>query len=876
MKDQIHNLLRRQLRRYFGDLFTVPAEWEQFVSAVNDAYIQFDADRGMVERSLDLSSKELMHANSAMRVLLQAFPDVLLRTDSGGTILEYKTGSRTEIFAETRDLVGKRIQEIFSLKVNAMFQEAVEKIRTEKTMTVIEYSAESADGEYSYEARVIPLLEGQNMVIIRNITERKLAEEALRESESKYSTIVEKGNDGIVILQDGILKFANSKMRELTGFTHEEVKESPFLRFVSLQYRDLVMKRYKKRVAGQNVPSKYEIEIISKSGRIIPVEINASYIDYEGRPADMAIVRDISERKLSERALQESEEKYSSLFKHSNDAIFLYDLDGNIIDINQRVLEQFEYARAEIMALKISELHPEDAQGVFEAAFRKLSSDGFVNFEIDFRKKNGDLFSAEVSASLFEVGGKKVIQEIVRDITDRKRAVEQIVYMAYHDTLTDLPNRHLLKDRLRQALESARHYKRLVAVLFLDLDNFKLINDTLGHDFGDILLQKVSGRLVRYLRRSDSVGRPGTEFPETTVARLGGDEFTILLTEITNIKDAAKVSQRLIDLFKEPFTIKGHEVFITTSIGISVYPYDGDTVDDLLKNADTAMYDAKSQGRNNYQFYRESLNITTAERLALENSLRKAMDRNEFELFYQPQFDTNNRQIIGAEALIRWIHPEKGMLLPKYFIPLAEDTGLIIPIGTWILQTACAQNVAWQSAGFAPVTITVNISNVQFRQSNFVETIQDALSDTGLDPRYLELEISESIVMKPTENIFATLQHLKALGVQIAIDDFGTGYSSLSNLKRFPIDKLKIDRSFIRDLFANADERSIVSAIIAVAHNLNLKVIAEGVETEQQLAFVKDRGSDGIQGFLLGLPMPAASFEAILKKGKVFREPVRN
>lgn len=752
MKDQIHNLLRRQLRRYFGDQVTVPAEWEQFVSAVNDAYIQFDADRGMVERSLDLSSKELMQANSAMRVLLQAFPDVLLRTDSGGTILEYKTGSRTEIFAETRDLVGKRIQEIFSRKVNAIFQEAVEKIRTEKTMTVIEYSAKSADGEYSYEARLIPLLEDQNMVIIRNITERKLAEEAMRESEAKYS----------------------------------------------------------------------------------------------------------------------------SLFKHSNDAIFLYDLDGNIIDINQRVLEQFEYARAEIMALRISELHPEDAQGAFEAAFRKLSSEGFVNFEIDFKKKNGDLFSAEVSASLFEVGGKKVIQEIVRDITDRKRAVEQIVYMAYHDTLTDLPNRHLLKDRLRQALESARHYKRLVAVLFLDLDNFKLINDTLGHDFGDILLQKVSGRLVRYLRRSDSVGRPGTEFPETTVARLGGDEFTILLTEITNIKDAAKVSQRLIDLFKDPFTIKGHEVFITTSIGISVYPHDGDTVDALLKNADTAMYDAKSQGRNNYQFYRESLNITTAERLALENSLRKAMDRNEFELFYQPQFDTNNRQIIGAEALIRWIHPEKGMLLPKYFIPLAEDTGLIIPIGKWILQTACAQNVAWQSAGFAPVTITVNISNVQFRQSNFVETIQDALSDTGLDPRYLELEISESIVMKATENIFATLQHLKALGVQIAIDDFGTGYSSLSNLKRYPIDKLKIDRSFIRDLFANADERSIVSAIIAVAHNLNLKVIAEGVETEQQLAFVKDKGSDGIQGFLLGLPMPADSFEEILKKGKVFREPVSN
>lgn len=748
----MHNLLKRQLRRYFGDLFNIPGEWNKFIDAVNDAYVQFDTDRSMLERSLDLSSHELIQTNSEMRALIQAFPDLLLRLDSNGTILEYKTGSKVDIFTTSHDLVGQRIQDISLQDVGIKFQKAIEKIKEAKSIVILEYVTTLLEQKYFYEARLVPLLENQIMVIIRNITDRKRAE----------------------------------------------------------------------------------------------------------------------------KALQESEEKYSSLFKHSNDAIFLHDLEGNIVDVNQKVLEQFEYTKPEILSLKIHELHPEEAQKVSQSAFKKISEEGFVNFEIDFKRKNGEVFPAEVSASLFEVGGKKVIQGVVRDITDRKRAVEQIVYMAYHDTLTDLPNRHLLKDRLRQALESAKHYNRLVAVLFLDLDNFKLINDTLGHDLGDMLLQKASERVVKYLRKSDSIARPGKDWLETTVARLGGDEFTILLTEISNIQDAAKVAQRIIDLFKEPFKIKGHEVFVTTSIGIAVYPHDGEDVDTLLKNADAAMYYAKDQGRNNYQFYKESLNISAIERLTIENSLRKAMDRNEFELFYQPQFDSDNRDIFGAEALIRWMHPEKGILLPTTFIPLAEETGLIVAIGEWILRTACAQNVDWQIAGFKSMCITVNISGVQFRQKNFVETVARILNDTGLDPQYLELELTESILMKSTETIVETLKELKSLGIQLAIDDFGTGYSSLSYLKRFPIDKLKIDRSFVRDLFTSPDEKAIISAIIAMAHSLNLKVIAEGVETEQQLAFLSDQGSDGIQGFLLGRPMPANSLAKILKEGKDFKEVVKN
>ena len=459
-----------------------------------------------------------------------------------------------------------------------------------------------------------------------------------------------------------------------------------------------------------------------------------------------------------------------------------------------------------------------------------------------------------------------MIQGIVRDITDRKRAVEQIAFMAYHDTLTNLPNRHLLKDRLQQTLASAKQYNRIVAILFLDLDNFKRINDTLGHDQGDKLLQQVADRLQGYIRNSDSIARLEVKQGDTTIARLGGDEFTILLTEIKHIKDAAKVAQRILDLFDAPFAVEFNEVFITTSIGISVFPDDGETVDTLLKHADTAMYHAKDQGRNNYQFYRESMNITTIERLDLENKLRKALDKKEFVLHYQPQLDTRTKKIIAVEALVRWKHPDKGMMLPMTFIPAAEETGLIIPIGEWILRTACKQNKAWQQAGLPPIRVTVNISSVQFSQKGFVKMVGKVLKESGLDPHYLELELTETILMQTTDTAVATLKALKSLGIRIAIDDFGTGYCSLNYLKSFPIDTLKIDQSFVRDLSINQEDKAIIQAIIALGHSLNLHVIAEGVETLLQLEYLSEKESDAVQGFLFSKPVPNDAIKRFFNK----------
>jgi diguanylate cyclase (GGDEF)-like protein/PAS domain S-box-containing protein len=570
----------------------------------------------------------------------------------------------------------------------------------------------------------------------------------------------------------------------------------------------------------------------------------------------------------SEEALKESEEKFGSLFKHSNDAILLYDMSGNIIDFNQKVADQFRYDQPEIPLLKITDLYVTEDIEMYKRAYEKLLKDEFINFEADFRCKDGDVFPAEVSSSLFEIRGKKVIQSIVRDITHRKRAVEQIVYMAYHDTLTKLPNRLLLKDRLKQALASARQYNRLVATLFLDLDNFKHTNDTLGHDVGDLLLQEVSDRLVKYVRKSDSIARLENAEPETTIARLGGDEFTILLTEIKDAQDAAKVAQRILELFKQPFNIKQHKIFITTSVGISLFPYDGDDVDTMLKNADTAMYHAKNLGRNNYQFYKQSMNVAILQRIDLENKLRQALEQREFELYYQPQVEICSNRIAGMEASIRWMHPELGMLLPMTFLHLAEETGLIIPIGEWMLNHACARNKAWQNAGFPPVRVAVNISGIHFRQKNFMETVQKILHDTGLEPGYLELQLTEATLMQEAESTLHKLKALKAMGLSFSIDHFGAGYLSLSHLKRFSANSLKIDQSFVKDLIMHPDDNALIKAIIALARNLSIEVIAEGVETEQQLAFLYQEGARVAQGTLFCPPLPAGSLTNILQEGK--------
>jgi diguanylate cyclase (GGDEF)-like protein len=450
------------------------------------------------------------------------------------------------------------------------------------------------------------------------------------------------------------------------------------------------------------------------------------------------------------------------------------------------------------------------------------------------------------------------VSQHIASAMERKRSEETIRHQAYHDALTKLPNRMLFKDRMTQALLHAHRDKQMLAMLFLDLDRFKIINDTLGHAVGDKLLQSVADRLRKCLREGD------------TVARLGGDEFMLLLSGIHHVEDAAKIAEKILSAIRPPFQIDSHELYINTSIGISLYPYDGEDAETLVKNADIALYRAKERGRDNYQFYASAMNAKAIETLELENKLRRALERNEFVLHYQPQIDMYMGKIIGMEALVRWQRPDGKLVPPLDFIALAEDTGMIVPLGEWVLRNACAQTRLWQTADFPPLRVAVNLSGRQFQQ-NLVQTIEKVLKKTGLDPQFLELELTETAIMKNDKVAIETLNELKSMGIQICIDDFGTGYSSLSYLKRFPIDTLKIDQTFIRDSMLDADHAAIVTAIIQMAHSLKLKVVAEGVETKEQFAFLRRHNCDKMQGSLFSEPLSGEAFTKLINEFQEFK-----
>lgn len=453
-------------------------------------------------------------------------------------------------------------------------------------------------------------------------------------------------------------------------------------------------------------------------------------------------------------------------------------------------------------------------------------------------------------------GDGYLISKALRYAIERKRIQEGLSYLAQYDSLTGLANRNLFRERLGRALIRVDRNKSLVALMFIDLDRFKNINDTLGHDAGDKLLIEVSRRLEKCTRDGD------------TVARLGGDEFTVILEDIKHVDDAAVIARKILVAMEPAIKLSGYEVFVTPSIGITIYPLDDTSVNNLLKNADTAMYRAKERGRNGFQFYTAGMNTRTIERLELEAGLRRALKNEEFVLYYQPKIAIDNRQIIGAEALIRWQYKKLGLIPPLKFIPIAEETGLIVPIGEWVIRTACKQVASWQEAGFTDLRMAVNISARQFTDSDIVKVVLDAVIQTNIEPQHLEVEITESMLMEDTSINISALKELKEHGVHISIDDFGTGYSSLSYLKRFHIDALKIDQSFVRDITTDSDDAAIASAVIALGQSLHLTVVAEGVETEEQLSFLKKQGCHEAQGYLFSKPVPAEDFAQLLQEEK--------
>lgn len=573
---------------------------------------------------------------------------------------------------------------------------------------------------------------------------------------------------------------------------------------------------------------------------------------------NLRLVEDVIARRRTERALQQSEQRFRQLVAMSSDWYWEQDEQFRFTSITGRFTEKAGVAIERLLGKARWEWVPGLAHSDEGRAHIALveAHKPFQGFEYQALDDNGD-------TRWFSISGQPVFDEEGRfagyrgtgsDITERKLTEQRVYHVAQHDVLTGLPNRSLLQDRLGQAIAWATRSGHPVWVMMIDLDRFKFVNDSMGHKAGDVLLVTVAARLRASLRDSD------------TVARLSGDEFVVILSEHADQPLTTDIVQRVMDSVARPVMLGTKEFMVTCSIGVAVYPSEGTPADSLIEHADIAMYRAKKLGRNNYQFYTPAMNEESLERVRIEGALRNAVDRGEFVLHYQPQVDLASGQIVGMEALVRWNHPELGMVPPGRFIPVAEETGLIVQIGAWVMRTAAAQNKAWQDAGFGRLRVAVNLSARQFGDPGLIEGIESVLADTGLDPECLEIELTESLFMSEATAAVELLHRMKSIGVNLSIDDFGTGYSSLSYLSRFPIDVLKIDRSFVADITHDANDAAIVTSIIALAHNLKLSVIAEGVETAEQLDYLRSQGCDEMQGYYFSRPLAAEDFEQLLRQ----------
>ncbi|MBI3391926.1 MAG: EAL domain-containing protein [Nitrospirae bacterium] len=551
---------------------------------------------------------------------------------------------------------------------------------------------------------------------------------------------------------------------------------------------------------------------------------------------------------------------FETIVSIAADAIVAVDENRRIVLFNWGAEQVFQYQAPEILGQPLDLLIPErfvesHRERVREFAAgpqtaRRMNERG----EIAGRRKDGTEFPAEASIAKTAREGKSVLAVFLRDVTARKQAEARLTYLAYYDALTGLPNRMLFADRLKQAMLEGIRREHPVAVLLMDVDRFRTFNDTLGHEAGDQLLRAASQRLRLSTRESD------------TLARLGGDEFGIVLTGLRDESDIGRAVQRILDSFAEPLSVEEQTLYVTMSIGVSVHPGDSLSAEGLIRNADAALSRARELGGNAFQFFRPEMYTRTAKNLALENDLRRSLPRGDFILHYQPQFDLKTGDLIGAEALVRWMHPQRGLVPPGDFIPLAEETGLIVPLGEVVLRQALSQAKAWHDGGLPPLPIAVNFSVRQFRHAAMVETVHRALEETGADPRWLDIELTESSIMKNPEAVIASLGELKRLGILVSVDDFGTGYSSLAHLKRFPIDVIKVDQSFVRNVTTDPNDAAIAAAIVTMAQTLGMRVIAEGVETEGQAGFLRSKGCDGAQGYLFSRPLPAEAFREFVEE----------
>jgi diguanylate cyclase (GGDEF)-like protein/PAS domain S-box-containing protein len=693
---------------------------------------------------------------------------------------------------------------------------------------------------------------------VRENLEKQVEERTreLKESEERYRELVQNANS-IIIKMDvqGKIIFFNEFAQNFFGYAEDEIIGRNALGTI-IPYRDGTGRDLAAMFeAIKRDPDRFkqnENENIKKNGaRVWIAWTNKAVYDSNGNVVGfLSVGQDITERRRAEETLLKERNRAQRYLDIAGVIIVALDREQKVAMINQKGCEILGYSEEEIRGRNwFDHFIPAKDNSRVKDAFDQLVSGRVAPveyFENPVLTRSGELRIIAWHNTVIRDESGAIIELLSsgEDITERKKAEETLEYQMYHDLLTGLPNRAFFMEHLSLALPQAHRRRQKLAVMFLDIDRFKVINDTFGHGAGDELLKKIAIRLKGCMRESD------------ILARIGGDEFTILLPDVTQVEYAARISEKIVSILKQPFIVSDQEIYVTASIGISIYPDDSDYGEDLLKNADIAMFHAKEQGGNVYQFYSPSINIRTLERIILESSLRRTLERGELVVHYQPQVNVNTREIICAEALVRWQHPELGLLHPEQFLPLAEEIGFTM-IDEWVLRTACAQAREWHETGHLPICVTVNLTARQFKHPNLVALVSQVMQDTRLDPAWLELEITENVAMADVTVTAANLIQLTRMGVKCSIDDFGTGYSSLSYLKRLPIHKLKIDKSFIHGLMDDPEDQAIVNAVISMAHSLNLKVVAEGVETEEQVLFLQEKGCDEMQGYVFSRPVPA-------------------
>jgi diguanylate cyclase (GGDEF)-like protein/PAS domain S-box-containing protein len=680
------------------------------------------------------------------------------------------------------------------------------------------------------------------------------------EEQSRFRAALDSSIDAIFLIDRQQMRFidANETASTILGYSHEELLGlGPQHLKPDHGELELIHRRFDKIIQSESKSGIIRTVHQRKDGVRLPVEVYLRALPSEDRQILVAVVRDLTLQLQAEAQLRESEERFRVAFSQAAVGLAHVAPDGRWLMVNRKLCQILGYSQPELLGMTGREItHPDDLLAEENRARqhrnRALSE---KSREKRYRHKDGHYIWVNFTSSPVRDadGQPKYYSVVVEDISRRKRVEDQLQHLANHDALTSLPNRSLLQDRLSQAVAYANRLGKSMAVMVIDLDRFKNLNDSLGHHAGDQILIEISRRLSSMLLDGDTVGR------------LGGDEFVFVLADSAE-DDVTMLAQQTLEMVSQPMMIESHDFYPSCSIGISLYPKDGQDGQTLLKNADTAMYRAKEAGRNTFQFYASEMNARALDRLKLESGLRRALERGEFVLHYQPQVDLVSGRIVGLEALLRWQPPGQAMLPPDEFISIAEETGLIVQIGQWALRAACAQNLTWQAAGLPLLRMSVNLSARQFQQQDVVRMVSQALQQLDYPAQALTLEITESVVMENPEQAAATLQHLSDMGIHLSIDDFGTGYSSLNYLKRFPIHALKIDKSFVHDITTDTDDAAIAKAVIVLAHSMKLEVIAEGVETIEQLDFLRQQQCDQMQGYYFSRPLPADRIEALLRQ----------